>query len=71
MAEARLAATEQVEALEEALLAVVRLSAEIANGGDAYSPGVREVCRRVVDDAVWSAQTLDALVRHGAPLKRR
>lgn len=58
LAEAKSAADEQVHALEQALLTVAHLAAEIAVGGDAYPPGVREICRRLVDDSIWKTQAL-------------
>jgi hypothetical protein len=60
-AEAQEAAFEQVQVLEEALASVVGLAAEIAEGGEVYPAGVRDLCRRMGDDLAQRAQTLDAI----------
>jgi hypothetical protein len=70
MGEARQAASEQIIALEEALAAVSHLAAEIAEGGEAYPVGVRDLCRRMAEDIAHRAQTLDALLQHSV-LKRK
>jgi hypothetical protein len=61
MMEAHQAADEQVKVLEDALLNIAYLSAEIAESGDVYPVGVRELCRRLAEDSVWRAQTLEAI----------
>ena len=61
LAEARAAAREQVRELETALDTAVVLSGEIAEGGDVYPPGVREVCRRMTEDAAAHGRTLNTL----------
>jgi hypothetical protein len=71
LAEAREAAGEQVAALEQALATVAGLATEIAEGGEAYSPGVRDLCRRLVEDTHHRVQTLDALLQHARPAPRR
>ena len=58
MAEAREAGSQQVSELETALANVARLAAEIADGGDAYPVGVRDLSRRLVDDVNWCGQTI-------------
>ncbi len=63
MMEAHQAADEQVKALEDALLNIAYLSVEIAEGGDVYPVGVREICRRLAEDSVWRAQTLESIQR--------
>ncbi len=70
MTEAKQAATEQVVALEEALAAVTQLAHEIAEGGEAYPVGVRDLCRRMAEDVAHRAQTLDALLLHSTPRKK-
>ena len=58
-------AREQVLALENALAEVTRLSAEIAEGGEAYPVGAREIARRLAEDSEASAKTLELiLARH-------
>lgn len=61
-AEAKSLAREHVQALEDALIAVERLSAEIADGGEAYPPGVRDIARRLVEECEQRVQTLEAIV---------
>ena len=66
MGEARAAADEQVRQLETALALVAGLSADVAEGGDAYPPGVRDIAKRISGDAAWCAQTLDSIMNHAA-----
>jgi len=60
-AEAKGLAREQVAALENALLQVHRLAAEISEGGDVYPPGVRDIARRLAEESELKAQTLEAI----------
>ena len=69
MAEARAAADEQVRQLEQALLVVAHLSADVGLGGDVYPPGVRDVAKRISGDAGWCAQTLDSIMTHAGGRK--
>lgn len=71
MAEVRNASHEQVKALEQALAAVSSLASEIAEGGEIYPPGARELCRKLVEDAAWSTQTLEHILRQTTPPPRR
>jgi hypothetical protein len=59
--EAKGLAREHIKALEAALLTVERLSAEIAEGGDAYPVGVRELASRIAEDAEHKVQTIEAI----------
>ena len=59
--EAQRAAFDQVRALEEGLARVVSLANEVADGGEVYPAGVRDLCRRLGDDLTTRAQSLDAL----------
>jgi hypothetical protein len=61
LAEARAAAAEQVARLERSMGDAVALSAEIARGGDIYPAGVRELCRRLAEEADMRGRTLHAL----------
>lgn len=61
-AEAAALACEQVKELERALDQVARISEEIADGGEAYPVGARELARRLVEDSRASAHTLDVLL---------
>ena len=60
-AEARQLAKDHVRALGVQLMAVEELAAEIAEGGDAYPPGIRDLARRLVEDCEQRAQTLEAI----------
>lgn len=60
--EAKGLAREHVQALEQALIDVERLAAEIAEGGEAYPPGVRDIARRLVEECEARVQTLEAIV---------
>ncbi|OYX31577.1 MAG: hypothetical protein B7Y99_09980 [Caulobacterales bacterium 32-69-10] len=54
---------EQVRIVEDSLAKVVALSAEIAEGGDVYPVGVRDLCRRLAEDLAARTATLDALAQ--------
>ena len=60
--EAKTLAREHVELLAVALNEVARLSCEIADGGDLYPVGVRELSRRLTDEASNHVLTLTAIV---------
>ena len=60
-AEARLLAQEQIQALEDALLQIERLSSEIAEGGEVYPVGVREIARRIAEDCEARGNTIQIL----------
>jgi hypothetical protein len=60
-AEIRTLAHEHVMALSEAMGAARVLAAEIAAGGDAFAPGVRDLARRFAEDVDARAQTLEAI----------
>ena len=63
--EAASLAREQVLTLEHALAEVTRLSVEIADGGEAYPVGAREIARRLAEDAEAAAKNLELiLARH-------
>jgi hypothetical protein len=61
-AEARGLAREHIGELERLLLEVERTSAEIAEGGEAYPAGVRDIARRLAEDCEAKLQTLEAIV---------
>jgi hypothetical protein len=62
-AEAQALAREQIALLQEQLLEVTRLAQEIADGGDAYPIGARELSRRLAEDLPRQAGTLSAIAR--------
>lgn len=61
-AEAKQLAKDHVKALSTAMAGLEELAAEIADGGDAYAPGVREVARQLSEDLDSRLQTLEAIV---------
>jgi enoyl-CoA hydratase/carnithine racemase len=60
-AEARGLAREHVGALQAILSEVERLAKEIAEGGEAYPAGVRDLARRLAEDTANKAQTIEAI----------
>ena len=60
-AEARGLAREHIGALEHAIMEVERLAGEIAEGGDAYPAGVRDIARRLADDCGLKVATIEAI----------
>jgi hypothetical protein len=60
-AEARQLAKDHVRAFSDAMLNLEQMAAEIAEGGDAYAPGVRELARRFAEDCEARVQTLEAI----------
>lgn len=60
--EAKGLARQHVQELERLLIEVERMSAEIAEGGDAYPAGVRDIARRLAEDCEARVQTLEAIV---------
>ena len=64
-AEAKGLAREHVQALEQLLIKTERMALEIADGGEAYPVGVRELCRRLVEDCEARVQTLEAIISRG------
>ena len=71
MAEARQAADEQVHLLERALSEVAETAQLIADGGEVYPVGVREICRRLAEDAASKSQSLESILQqHNLPRRR-
>lgn len=60
-AEARGLARDHVGAFTAALSELQQMAAEIAEGGEAYPAGVRDLARRFADDAEARVQTLATL----------
>jgi hypothetical protein len=60
-AEAKQLAKDHVHALSAAIMHAEAIAAEIADGGDAYPPGIRDLARRFVEDADARVQTLEAI----------
>ncbi|MFN3815000.1 hypothetical protein [Brevundimonas sp.] len=60
--EARALAVEQVEMLERLLLEATALSKEIAEGGDAYPVGAREIASRLAADLPTRVETMKQII---------
>lgn len=60
-AQARLLATEHVQAVIAEMKALEASAGEIADGGEAYPAGIRDLCRRLAADLEGTAQTITAL----------
>jgi hypothetical protein len=60
--EARALAVEQVEALEKVLMQASAMAKEIAEGGDAYPVGARELAGRLSSELPTKVETLKAIV---------
>lgn len=60
-AEAKQLAKDHIRSLTSAMVDLEQLAAEIADGGEAYAPGVRDIARRLVDDLESRVQTLEAI----------
>lgn len=65
-AEARAMAAEHVKMLETSMIESARLAEEIAEGGDAYPVGVREMARQMVTDAESRLLGLQAIMHRTA-----
>jgi hypothetical protein len=55
-------AREQIELLTRDLGAMAQRAGEIAEGGDAFPVGIRELCSRLADELVLQAQTMKAIL---------
>ena len=64
--EARALAREQVEAIERDLESLAWRAQEIADGGEAYAVGVREMASRLATDLPQKAQTLGILLERSS-----
>ena len=60
-AEAKQLAKDHIHALTAAMAEVEVMAAEIAEGGDAYPAGVRDLARRFAEDCDARVQTLEAI----------
>ncbi|MDB5422098.1 MAG: hypothetical protein JWR59_2045 [Brevundimonas sp.] len=60
--EARALAIEQVEALEAVLFQAASMAKDIAEGGDAYPVGAREIASRLMADLPQKAETIKTIV---------
>jgi hypothetical protein len=60
--EARGLAREHVLALQAALVEVERLAHDIADGGEAYPVGIREIARRLTEETESRVQAMEAIL---------
>lgn len=60
--EAKQLAKDHIRSLSTAIVSVEQMALEIAEGGEAYPPGVRDLARRLVEDCEMRVQTLEAIV---------
>lgn len=60
--EARALAVEQVESLEKLLLEAAEMARDIAEGGDAYPVGAREIASRLAADLPTRVETMKQIV---------
>ena len=60
-AEAKQLAKDHVKSFTDAMAELERLAAEIADGGEAYAPGVRDIARRLAEELDIRAQTVEAI----------
>ena len=61
-AEARSLAREQVQSLGAKLTEIQHLAESIAEGGEIYPPGVRDLAGRLAEDSLARTMTLDAIM---------
>jgi hypothetical protein len=61
-AEAKSMAREHIHMLEASITEVARLATEIADGGDAYPVGVREMARQMVAECESRSLGLEAIM---------
>ncbi|MFT4076725.1 MAG: hypothetical protein QM647_14470 [Asticcacaulis sp.] len=59
--EARALAREQIAEFEVLLDATAKAALEIADGGEVYSIGAREICRRLAEELPRTLQTLQVI----------
>ncbi|HTI66831.1 MAG TPA: hypothetical protein VL460_04710 [Caulobacteraceae bacterium] len=64
-AQAKAAAYEQTRAVDDALRGTIALAREIAEGGDAYPAGIRDLCGRMAAEAEQRRQLLEVLAARG------
>jgi hypothetical protein len=62
-ANARALAREQIEAMGAAMLELARMAEDVADGGEAYPVGVRELSRRIAHELDSNAKTIDVLLQ--------
>ena len=66
MQESHEAAAEHLRYLNDALRQVGSMAAEVAQGGEAYPVGARDLCRRLAEELSQKVMTLEATSRREA-----
>ena len=66
LTEARAAAIEHIGSVSTALETLIEVSADVAEGGEAYPAGVRDLCRRMTEDLQARLNTLDSIMSKSA-----
>jgi hypothetical protein len=61
-AEAKQLAKDHIKSMIRQIAELEVVAAEVAEGGEAYPPGVRDIARRLVEDCDSRVQTLEAIV---------
>ncbi len=59
-------ASEQIQELEDALGSVAKLAETIAEGGEPFPVGVRELCRTVAEQATIQGKTIQVIMHRTA-----
>jgi hypothetical protein len=60
---ARALAREQIQAMNEAMVEIAQMAEEIAEGGEAYPVGVRELSRRMAHELEVHSRTITVLLQ--------
>lgn len=61
MAQAKAVSLEHIAALQASLAQTQALAEAVVQGGDLYAPGLHDFSRRMAEDLLWRARTLEAL----------
>lgn len=61
-AEAKRLAGEHIDALRANLIQTQRVADDIAHGGDAYPPGVRDIARRLSEESAAKALMIEGIM---------
>ncbi len=64
--EARELAQDHMSQLTEAMAEVSRLAGEVADGGEAFPVGARDLCRRLSEEITAQSATLNAIAERSA-----
>jgi hypothetical protein len=62
MQEARAAALDHLQALQQSMGATRSLAETVAANGDLYGAGLQDLARRLAEELEWRAKTLDTLI---------